>query len=248
MAHYTITIKNLIKNNFDFKLTDYPIFDETYRNTLNNKILYHYYEDEIAFETPALFRIYLNNQMSEIMPYYNELYKIQKQILDDNLALYNVDLKEAKDLTRADTSNGKGSSSYSGSQSQNGETSSTTNSKSSNTQNTKTINQDTPQGKIHETDVDNANWASRATLERITNSGSQDVTSTGSDKNNITSQSSQNQTIENALNGTENYIKTLVGANGNKYKIELLSDVKNNIMNIDLLIINDLSDLFMGIW
>ena len=37
MAHYTITIKTLIDNNFDFKMTDYPIFDENYRNVLNQK-------------------------------------------------------------------------------------------------------------------------------------------------------------------------------------------------------------------
>ena len=47
MAKYTITIKTLIDNNFDFKMNSYPIFDENYRNTLNQNILYHYYENEI---------------------------------------------------------------------------------------------------------------------------------------------------------------------------------------------------------
>ena len=51
MAKYTITIKTLIDNNFDFQMTSYPIFDEQYRNTLNTKILNHYYENEIGFET-----------------------------------------------------------------------------------------------------------------------------------------------------------------------------------------------------
>ena len=78
MAKYTITIKTLIDNNFDFQMTNYPIFDENYRNTLNQTILYHYYENEIGFETAPLFRFYLNQKLNEIMPYYNELYKIQK--------------------------------------------------------------------------------------------------------------------------------------------------------------------------
>ena len=43
MSKYTITIKNLMKNNFDFGLNDYPIFDENYRSTLNENILYYYY-------------------------------------------------------------------------------------------------------------------------------------------------------------------------------------------------------------
>ena len=76
MAKYTITIKSLIDNNFDFKMDSYPIFDENYRNTLNQNILYHYYENEIGFETASLFRFYLNQKLNEIMPYYNELYKI----------------------------------------------------------------------------------------------------------------------------------------------------------------------------
>ena len=49
MAKYTITIKTLIDNNFDFQMTNYPIFDENYRETLNHNILYHYYENEIGF-------------------------------------------------------------------------------------------------------------------------------------------------------------------------------------------------------
>ena len=35
MSKYTTTIKTLIDNNFDFKMTSYPIFDENYRETLN---------------------------------------------------------------------------------------------------------------------------------------------------------------------------------------------------------------------
>ena len=38
-----------IDNNFDFQMTEYPIFDENYRETLNHNILYHYYENEIGF-------------------------------------------------------------------------------------------------------------------------------------------------------------------------------------------------------
>ena len=49
MSRYTTTIRRLIDNNFDFQMTSYPIFDENYRDILNQKILNHYYEDEIRF-------------------------------------------------------------------------------------------------------------------------------------------------------------------------------------------------------
>ena len=48
MAKYTITIKTLLKNNFNFGLQNYPIFDENYRKTLNDNILNFYYENEIV--------------------------------------------------------------------------------------------------------------------------------------------------------------------------------------------------------
>ena len=55
--------------------SNYPIFDENHRAELEKKILKHYYMREIGFETPALFKLYLNNRMAEIMPYYNKLYE-----------------------------------------------------------------------------------------------------------------------------------------------------------------------------
>ena len=92
MAKYTITIKTLIDNGFDFQLDGYPIFDEEYRETLNNNILNHYYENEIGFETAPLFRFYLNQKLNEIMPYYNQLFFSADQ--DYNI-IYNVDYKTA---------------------------------------------------------------------------------------------------------------------------------------------------------
>ena len=49
-------------------------------------------------------------------------------------------------------------------------------------------------------------------------------------------------------NSVEEYIKNISGNNGSKYNIDLLNDIKNNLLNIDLMVINELSDLFMGIF
>lgn len=203
MSKYTITIKNLIDNNFDFQMNSYPIFDESYRETLNHNILYHYYENEIGFETASLFRLYLNQRLNEIMPYYNELYKAQKEIIDNKL-FNNVNLTEQ--LTGSNTT----------------ETSST--SQSSN--NGKNLYQDTPQGQISQTDIDNQTWATNLTLN----------------KNDIEDESSAKGS------GTNEYLKTIIGNNGGKYNIEILNEIKNSLMNIDLMIINDLYDLFMQIF
>mgnify|MGYP004691929777 CR=1 FL=1 len=55
-------------------LADYPIFDEAYRETLNNKIIRHYFMYEIGAETAGLFRMFVRDAMFLIMPYYNQLY------------------------------------------------------------------------------------------------------------------------------------------------------------------------------
>lgn len=210
MSKYTITIKNLIDNGFDFGLNDYPIFDESYRNTLNQNILYHYYENEIGLETPELFKFYLNQKMREIMPYYNTLYEKQHKLLN-NLE-NNVNLTE--NFNRETDTN----------------TSSNSSSQSSGTSNNKNLFLDTPQGNSYKGTIDDTDYATNVTFDKNTN-------------NNEISDASTSKG-----DATENYVKTIVGNNGSKYNIEVLNDIKNNLLNIDMLIINDLNELFMGLF
>jgi len=168
MAKYTITIKTLIDNNFDFRMNNYPIFDEEYRNVLNQNILNHYYENEIGFETASLFRFYLNQKLNEIMPYYNELYKAQRNLITNNLLLNNVNLTETLQGTNSTQS------------------SSTSQSTNSGTSNNKNLFQDTPQGNISNQNIDDSNvYATNVTLDRNTTSNSINDTSsaTGSGTN-----------------------------------------------------------------
>lgn len=202
MSKYTTTIKNLVKNKFDLGLKDYPIFDENYRTILNNNIINHYYMNEIAFETAQLFKFYLNQKMNEIMPYYNNLYKAQKDIIDNYFD--NVDIKETsnRNITSNTTSNSNSNS------------------------DSRNLYQDTPSSKLNFNDLENQKWATSYTMN----------------KSQVNDNSSGNG------KSIDNYEKILVGNNGGKYKIELLQDIKNNLMNIDLMIINDLNELFMQIY
>lgn len=63
-------------------LDDYPIFDETYRSTLNDKIIRHYYFKEIGFETIGQFAWFMRATMNERMPYFNQLYESQNLVTD----------------------------------------------------------------------------------------------------------------------------------------------------------------------
>lgn len=87
-------------------LDDYPIFDELYRQTLNDKIIRRYYMREIGFETVGLFVWNLRTHMHEIMPYYNELYKTLN-IIDDPLYTRDMSFKETWDRDESESSTGE---------------------------------------------------------------------------------------------------------------------------------------------
>lgn len=70
----------------EFNAND-DFFDETYRPLLEEKILKHFYTREIGYETVGLWQMKLNQKMSEIMPYYNRLYR--SELIDFN-PLYTV--------------------------------------------------------------------------------------------------------------------------------------------------------------
>lgn len=96
--------------------------------------------------------------------------------------------------------------------------------------NAKNLFQDTPQGELDTTAINNQKWATNLNLNE--------------NESNINDESELNSNY----NGTNNYIKKIVGNNGGKYNIELLKEIQNSIINIDIMVINELNDLFMGIY
>ena len=143
MSKYTTTIYYLKQNGFDFELNDYPIFDEEYRETLNNLILDNFLMDEIGFETPALFRHYLKTKLNEIMPYYNLLYAAQKDIIETDNIFGNVNLREEMNSSTSSEGN------------------STSNSNANGT--AREMVQNTPQGRLKAEDVNNFSYATNIT-------------------------------------------------------------------------------------
>lgn len=164
---------------FDF---DYPIFDAAYKETLECKIIDHYYTQEIGFETVGQFKRMLRATMREIMPLYNELYSSGLRVLNP---LQNIDLEDSftkssesqnensstgssetrRDGTNAGTVTNEGSSTTETSGTE-GET--ITREKASAPKNTRwDIYSDTPQGAL--TNVENETYLTNA--RKITDDG-----------------------------------------------------------------------------
>ena len=248
MAKYTVTIKSLIDNNFNFGLNNYPIFDENYRNTLNQNILNYYYESEIGVETAALFKKLLNARMQLIMPKYNKMYTVENlfptQNVYDNVNLTETMDRDTRDVIDRDDS---GTISETNNNTQSGSGTQT----GSSSANNKNLYQDTPHGSISmETLGSGSVYATNFTLDN--NSQSSTVTDTTSSTNNTTLANMSTASRDQTNTGTEDYVKTIIGSNGKKYSADVYEKLYDNVLNkfenIDMLIINELQDLFMGIF
>lgn len=206
------TIQSAIPKIFDF---DFPIFDESYRNVLETKILRHYYTREIGLETVALWKLKLCTKLNEIMPYYNKLYK--SELIDFN-PLYDVDIT-TENSTSSNQNNEKTSTSNreSGNTSQtettrninvsdertssrdidrNDDTTQTaegensTNVGTTTTDNKQNMYSDTPQGSI--TDLQSGKYLTNATIDTDTSTGTSSTTA--KDSNTVTTNSSGSST------------------------------------------------------
>lgn len=262
------TIQKAIPKVFNF---DFPMFDESYRNVLCTKILKHYYTREICEETVGLWKLRLNTRLNEIMPYYNQLYK--SELLEFN-PFYDVDITTKNDgnktentrVTESDTEDrtGDGTSNRDVSDSSTTKNSAsnafTNNSNKTNKDTQKDLYSDTPQGSL--TNVDKEAYLTNA--RKITNDKSETDANTGSENstdnteytdaftenntNNYSENTSRSKNGNTNLTSTDAYIQTVKGKNGGASYSKLLDEFRKTFINIDIQIIDNLNDLFFGLW
>lgn len=253
-------IQNAIPNIFNFS---FPIFDESYRNVLETKILMHYYTREIAHETVGLWKLKLKTKLNEIMPYYNQLYK--SELLDFN-PLYDVDITrshvrdssgtrdtENKSSTDSTTDTENNQVTNNRIQNHNSNTGDGTNNTSRNNTNKYS---DTPQGAITDlatdkyltnarlvNEIDNtaSHW-NDTTQQNGTTDGSVDTT--GKNEYSSSTDSSSNTN----LTDTETYLERVQGKQGSGDYSEMLLKFRNTFLNIDMMVINELEELFFQLW
>lgn len=245
MATYTTELRRLIENGFDLGLDDYPIFDEEYRAVLNKKIIDHYYFCEIGFETAGLFKFQLNTKMREIMPYYNKLY-LSEQLEFNPLRDFDETTEETRQ--RADHESVEGHATDSVTTSGNSSGTSSSSDTTSSSGDTLTVNSDTPQGLVTTSTIQANEYASSAAKSHDTSSG----TATGSTTtgNQYIDTKSGTGSSTQTTNGTVNDViaRHYFGYGKSKSPSELLEQYRRTFLNIDLMIIKELEELFMMIF
>lgn len=216
-------ISSALPKLFDF---DFPIFDESYRETLEKKIIRHYYTRELGYETVGLWKLKLQTKLQEIMPYYNKLY--ESELLSMN-PLYTTDLYRKKDNTTTD--NGSTSNN------QRHEYRIEDNGYDKPNETTYNLHSDTPQGGL--SGVDSETYLSDA--DKTTRTGNNEKANTRQDYGET------HGGTTNADTRVDDYLEHVYGYAGYNPS-KLLKEYRETFLNIDMMVINDLSKLFMGLW
>lgn len=253
---------------FDF---DFPMFDENYRKVLEKKILRHYYTREICEETVGLWKLRLCDRLNMIMPYYNQMYKSElltfNPLYDVNLVKSNTGKKDSEASNTLDSVSVTQSSSDSESENvitnagnTKGNTASEEQSGQYDNSSRTDVYSDTPQGaltglvdgdyltnarKIDDTKNNIVNAAGKTNVEQSTNNienGKQKDSSKGNSSNTANSQG------RNVVSDTESYVETVAGKQGSGSFSKLLEEFRKTFLNIDAMVIEELSDLFFGLW
>lgn len=234
MADYTLTLGNLIARGFDtderlhLSARYYPIFDEPYRAKLNEKIVAHYALREIGSETPQMFVFYLGRTMREQMDYFNQLYLSARHKFDPFIT---SDVRQELDSTNVNESSGRSS----GTQSNESTANSTSDTKADNS--SMTFNSEFPQTRIDD-------FRKFATSASQTDSTGNTHTSTSQDSS--ATATSQSNADYSRSSDKGNSVSHTIGTGGSQS--QLLLDWRSTMLNIDMMVIDSLEDLFMGVW
>lgn len=259
MATYTIIFGELIEFRGKDFLNKYPLFSEGHREHLNSLIVDHYYNREIAHETPEMFFPAFRVHMARTMPVFNKMY--EAELIEFNpLVTTKLETRGESEM-ESSTSSSNEATSISESES----TAKSSNEATSIAQNTQeeetatetassglTVGYQFPQNRLagnkdyasSASDSDNdatvAGNSSSSTNENRTDTGSSDDTA----------ETIANRTDTGSTDGTAETIgKTLsstVGYQG--VPSELISAFRANLISVDDMVLSSLEPLFMGIW
>lgn len=217
MSQYTTELRYLIQQRYDLGLRDYPLFDESYRNVLNKKIVDEYFFREIGQETPERFKHHLNHTMNMIMPYYNQLYQSELLAIDplltfreseemarktntgtntESTRVLDQDQTQSSEIDSTNIANGGATVSTLGTETTDEDT---TNTK---TENGLDVKSDTPGGLIAVADIKTNTWASSADMREATTGDVGTADRTVSKDEDITSTNNQTVTAIGTTDGT----------------------------------------------
>lgn len=243
-------IKSVIEKSkpyiFDF---DYPIFDENYRPYFESMFLKHYYFREIGFDTPARFKLELDDTLNTIMPYYNKLFEALQENIKPFLNVnYNKIGKHNTKDTETINRELEQEDSFTGNMRATQNSNDTRDRSNNSNSNEKRRHSDTPMSQI--TNLENGSYLSDADItDNTQNEAIHENTEnklTGNTDTNNQSSTNSNENTDRDYSSAKDYIETITGYSGTNAG-KLLLDYRNGLININREIWKELDCLFMGL-
>lgn len=245
----TVELRELVENGVDVWAFDYPSYYKGgEKKAFEQKVLDHYWLRQIGQETAGRWLHYFRSRINEIMPYYIQLYESQALMAGIDDPFGNVDIVETYEEERTGRTTGKLSSETTGTSSteNTGESSGTDTENRGHTEEHIRKFSNTPQGSVSNLD----NYMTEANVETAddgdtlngTHSAQTSATSTG------TASGSQEDNTEGTEESTTRHTFTKKGNQGVNTYAHDMKELRETFLNIDLMIINELKDLFLQVY
>lgn len=223
----TVELRDLVENGVKIWDFDYPSFYEgEEKTTFEQKVIDHYYFRQIGQETPARFLHMFRSRIREVMPYYIQLYESCRFMDFKNDDIFkSYDLTETFTEEHSDAGTTENTSEVTRENTVNG---------SDSLEGSKAFS-DTPQGNT--TNITNG-YLTNLTEDNATNTRNE--TANGTDSLTGSGTTTNTGTIKHTLTRVGNIGVTPLGG-------ELKAN-RDALINVDLQVINELNDLFLGLY
>lgn len=269
MSHYTTQVRWIVEYytpNFQGSITqriqaaapsifdfNFPLWKNDYRLELETKILRHYYTKEIGLETVELWKLFLEERLNFIMPYYNKLYKaideewnwkIDYDVWEKFMSSDN-DVNQFYRTSKVDVAD-----KLTGEGNVRGEQSQDTDSTVTGSEKINDVNSDYPQASYQQ----GIDYASTSQTTDTNNQEKSVGNVTATNENTMTNTSDRSiNTLTDQHDHTEiergrEHMMHRAGLNGSRSMSELFQQYRDTLMDVDVQIINDLHDLFMEVY
>lgn len=252
MAATTVELRTLLERT-DFRLFDfdYTFDDSKFKPVLEQAVLDFFYDYEIAFETPDMFKRRFIARWRRVMYYYNKLYNTT--LLQYN-PLINAKMSEALEQLSNSTTDTTSHSTASGTSDSttDGTSESTTTGDTTNHQTTVTDSDtkasDYPQQAIAGGDFLSGEQVTSGTSETDGNGTSNSNTDSTSKTTTAASSSDESNSTGNTVGKSDmSYEKTIEGLTGSTYQA-LIAAERANILRITEMVINEMKPCFMMVY
>ena len=225
----TLELREVVAGGVNLWDFDYPSYYKGEQKTaFEQLVIDHYYFRQIGQETVGRFLHMFRTKIREIMPYYIDMYKTVEIMHNLENPFDNVDVTETFEQETTDSSTGSSSS--------NTEASVSTTADRGTTENRLHRFSNTPQGTIE-------NLSSY-----LTEASEDDNTiSETSDSGSETSASSTGQATNESAGTTRHTLHRKGNQGVNTFAHDII-EFRNSIVNVDMMIINELNELFLGVY